>query len=161
MSGRTTARGGFTFIETIVSIVIVSLVFAALVPATLRATSSLHSLSTAANELYRIADTYATFRSACRRTAVPLWEPSGSALNQSGATWKIAELDGNADKLWSVTTNATSLVVTDDRGEHSCPASNPDINPIVLYDRTVGLEVDFQAMSLPWRWKEYFASSGF
>ena len=161
MCGRTTADRGFTFVETIVSIIILALVFSALGPLVLRSTATLGRLGQASDDLYRISTAYDAFRSACRRTLVPPWIASGSTVQENGSEWSISHFDGKAARGWGITEGEGTLSIRDEQGRYVCPATDAKVQPIVMDHRTIGLEIDFGAMGQNWSWREYFASSGY
>src|SRR5512137_3148332 len=120
--------GGFTFVETLVSIVILALVLAAAAPIAQSAVRSLWTLAREEVRLHAIARAYDAFRSACEDTIVPPWVPSSVAVEEVGASstaaalagsshgYRVACLDGGEDDTWTLAAGEAGLVVETPRG---------------------------------------------
>jgi type II secretory pathway pseudopilin PulG len=159
--GRSIDEPGFTFIETIVGIVMLALVFAAVAPLTTGAAAMLRRLSKASEDLYKIAEAYTAFREACELTRTPPWVASESIVSLQGSDWTIAYLDGRKEKRWGILGENGTLIIEDGNGRHPCPASQLKVEPVLLEGRTIGIEISFASMGSAWRWREDFASVGY
>jgi prepilin-type N-terminal cleavage/methylation domain-containing protein len=151
---------GFTFVETLVSIVILALVLAAVAPI---AQAAVRSLSTAAREsarLHRLALAYDAFRSSCEDTLVPPWISSASAASAESGGIRVAYLGGSEYEAWTLSAGDGLLAVRTPRGSFEVPADRARVERVEAEGRTVGLAASFESMGRTWTWKGYFGAPG-
>ncbi len=159
--GKNTARGGFTFLETLVSILILAIVIAAISPLFIGSVRSLGSMSREEIGLAKVAAVYDSFRKACRDTLVPFWIPSGSVMTEGKGLTTVAFLHGEGEGLWTMETGGPEVHVEVDGQRTSCPAGNARASGIVVGEKLIGIDLGFEALGRKWHWREYFGSSGF
>jgi type II secretory pathway pseudopilin PulG len=156
-----TRAEGFTFVETLVSIVALALVLAAAAPI---ARAAVLALSTAAREsarLYAIALAYDAFRSSCEETAVPPWVPSDSAAQPLSGGFRVAYLGGSEQDSWTLSAGEDGLSVATPRGAFRAPGERAMIERVEAGGRAVGLSASFESLGRTWVWKGYFGAAGY
>jgi prepilin-type N-terminal cleavage/methylation domain-containing protein len=163
--GRSSADG-FTFVETLVSIVILALVLAAAAPIAQSAVRSLWKLAREEVRLHDIARAYDAFRSSCEDTMVPPWVSSGQAVSAASATgssggFRVAYLGGGEYDWWALASGDAGLVVETPRGRIELPAERARVERIEADGRVIGLGASFESMGRTWTWKGYFGAAGY
>lgn len=158
--GRASAKG-FTFMETLVGIIVLALVMAAIAPFARQAAESLGTLSREETRLYAIAKAYDLFRSSCALSAAPPWVASDEMVSIDSRRATVAYLGGKADEMWSIAVSEDGLVV-EARGDRiEIQADRPRVGRIDSGNRIVGIEASFEAMGRTCTWKGYFGAPGY
>jgi type II secretory pathway pseudopilin PulG len=158
--GRNCAEG-FTFVETLVSVVVLALVLAAAAPIAQAAVRSLWTLAREEVRLHAIARAYDAFRSACDDTIVPPWVSSASASSPSSGGYRVAYLGGSEDDSWTLAAGDDGLLVETPRGRIEVPARRARVERIESGGRTIGLGASFESLGKTWAWKGYFGAAGY
>lgn len=161
MRGRAFGDSGFTFLETIISIALITMVFAALSPLVVRSTMSLARLSKDSRTLYEISRVYEEFRSDCRSTTCDPWSSSAQMIRTNAGVSIIGEKTPGADGAWRVLVGNDSLTIQDGKGQRKCYVTGARLQALTLNAKTVGLQIDFIALNRKWHWSEHFASAGY
>ncbi len=158
--GRASASG-FTFIETLVGLIVLALVMAAAAPLARQAVLSLGKLAREEKRLYAIATAYELFRTSCALTAAPPWVASTSVASLESGRASVAYLGGKLDEAWSMTASDSSIIVEAKGAKIEVEASRARIVRIETDNRIIGLEASFEAMGRTLTWKGYFGAPGY
>ena len=158
--GRASVNG-FTFIETLVGIIVLALVMAAAAPLARSTVQSLGKLAREERRLYAIATAYDLFRSSCALSSAPPWIASGSVVSLESGRASVAYLGGNPESAWSVAASDDAIVVEARGARIELEAERARIGRIQSENRVIGLEASFEAMGRTWTWKGYFGAPGY
>jgi hypothetical protein len=152
---------GFTFVETLVCILALALVLAAVAPLARGAVRALGTVARESSRLHDIARAYALFRTSCEDTCVPPWVAGTDAAAQVPGGFRVAYLGGDEDESWKLSAEGDGLVVEAPGGKRGIQASRARVERIVAGGRAVGIEASFESMGRAWAWKGYFGAAGY
>jgi hypothetical protein len=170
--GRSSAEG-FTFVETLVSMLVLALVLAAAAPFVRTAVRALWTLARDEVRLHEISRAYDAFRSACEDTIAPSWAPSadvaiqaaaataGGAVGGGAGGFRVAFLGGDEDGVWSLRAGSDGLALETPRGRFDVQAAAARIERIESGGRVIGLGASFKSLGRTWNWKGYFGAAGY
>jgi len=161
MTGGRASAKAFTFIETLVGIIVLALTMAAVAPLARQAVQTLGRLSKEEKRLYSLSTAYDLFRTACERSSAPPWGASSSVAKVESGNAKVAFLGGKADEAWSIVASEDELIVETRDARIEVEAERARIVPIESEHRIIGLEASFEALGRTWTWKGYFGAPGY
>jgi type II secretory pathway pseudopilin PulG len=153
--------GGFTFVEALVSVLVLALVLAAAVPIARSALRALGLLSNDERKLHSIALAYELFRRSCAETRVPPWVSSRKTPSEESGRFTVAYLEGLESKRWTIEASGAFLTVEAYEQRITLEVSEPRILRIESGGRTVGLEARFTSLGRAWTWRGWFGASGY
>lgn len=153
--------GAFTFVEAIVSVLVLALVLAAAVPIARSALRTLGLFSNDERKLHSIALAYELFRRSCAETRVPPWASSHKALSEESGRFTVVFLEGLESKRWTIEARGGFLKIEAYEQRIEIEVSEPRIVRIDAEGRTIGLEARFTSLGRAWTWRGCFGAAGY
>jgi len=152
---------GFTFVETIVSVILLALVLAAAVPIATSALRSLGLFSRDERKLHALVAAYDLFRRSCGETRIPPWVSSKTSVSEKSGRFDVAYRDGVESNHWSVEVRDGALTIEAAERKIELAVSAPRLARIESEGRTIGLEARFATLGRTWTWRGFFGASGY